>query len=172
MTKSEHKKLRLQPYNTADVGTNTDKQLKEYKIFVFDLDNTLVLHKANASIREKYHKRIKNFLTYLKDNDKLIYIATHNFYPNSLLTSIDIPPLWFNGIIKETKDVNPCLNCIEDYTNKKHMILEILNKHKELSNDDVIFFDDHIHNIKQVENIDVKSIHVDENIGINFNEIY
>ena len=68
---------------TVDIGINTDKQLKDYKIFVFDLDNTLYLHKVIES--ENYHKKLKNFLVYLKDQDKKLYIATHNFFPKNLL---------------------------------------------------------------------------------------
>lgn len=166
------KKIKLQEVTIADTGTNTDKQLKDYKIFVFDLDNTLYLHHTNDDYRFRYSRKVKTFLNYLRDNDKNLYIATHNFEPKFLLNGMDIPPLWFNDIITETKDVHPKLNHIEDYTSKKEMILEILKNHKELTVDDVIFFDDHHYNIKEVESIDVKSIYVDELKGINFSDIY
>ena len=110
------------------------------------------------------------FLVYLKDNDKRLYIATHNFGPSRWLHRIDIAPL-FNGIIKETKNVNPYINHINEYTSKKDMILEILDKNSEFTTDDVIFFDDHEYNIKEVESINVKSIRVDARKGIDFNEI-
>jgi HAD superfamily phosphatase (TIGR01681 family) len=158
--------------HTVEVGTNTDKQLKDYKIFVFDLDNTLFLHNVDQTTGEKYHKKVKSFLNYLKDSDKLLYIATHNFYPSNYLNRIDIPPLLFNGIIKETKDVHPSFNNISEYTSKKDMILEILDKHKDLTKDDVIFFDDHTFNIKEVEKLNVKSIYVNQSKGIDFSEIY
>lgn len=70
---------------TVEVGTNTDKQLKDYKIFVFDLDNTLYLHNVDQIYAEKYHKKVVNFLNYLKYSDKLLYIATHNFNPCNYL---------------------------------------------------------------------------------------
>ena len=156
----------------VDKQINTDKQLKDYKIFVFDLDDTLYLHNVNQAYKDTYHKKIKNFLVYLKDNDKILYIATHNFGPSSWLNIIDIPPLLFNGIIKETKDVNPYKNHINEYTSKKDMILEILDKNSEFTTDDIVFFDDHEYNIKEVESINVKSIYVDSRNGINFSEIY
>jgi HAD superfamily phosphatase (TIGR01681 family) len=141
--------------------------LKDYNIFVFDLDNTLYLHKVE---NESYHKKVKNFLVYLKDNNKKLYVATHNFYPKNLLDKLNITEL-FDGIIKETKDVYPTLNSIMEYTNKKDMILEIL-KDSDFTTDDVIFFDDHEYNIHQVNSINVKCICVDEFKGINFADIY
>lgn len=153
-------------------GTNTDKQLKDYKIFVFDLDNTLFLHKVDQIYSEKYHRKVGNFLNYLKDSDKLLYIATHNFNPDNYLNRINIQPLLFDGIIKETKNVHPMLNHITEYTSKKDMILEILDKHKDLTKDDVVFFDDHMFNIKEVESINVKCVYVNESKGIDFSEIY
>lgn len=156
---------------TADVGANTDKQLKDYKIFVFDLDETLFLSKVNLKYAEDYHKKIKVFLSYLKTNDKLLYIATHNRFPNGALNFLDINSI-LDGVIKETRDVNPVANDIEDYTDKKDMILEILDNHKDLSTEDVVFFDDNDYNIKKVENINVKCVYIDNTVGINFSEIY
>ena len=60
------KKRKLKIQNTIDIGINTDKQLKDYNIFVFDLDNTLYLHKVDENYAEIYHKRVKNFLMYVK----------------------------------------------------------------------------------------------------------
>lgn len=157
---------------TVHFGTNTDKQLKDYKIFVFDLDNTLVLHKAESNYASEYHMKVKHFLIYLKDNEKKIYLATHNSNPAEYLTKIDVPPLLFNDIIKETKDLDPIFNNIMDYTSKKDMILEILHNNTDLTTSDIVFFDDHPYNINEVESINVKSVYVDELKGIIFNDIY
>lgn len=173
-TPNLYKKQKLETIierSTVEIGINTDKQLKDYKIFVFDLDNTLYLHNCNQNYSEMYHKKVVNFLMYLKNCDKFLYIATHNFHPDNYLNRINIPPLLFDGIIKETKDVHPSLNSIVEYTSKKDMILEILDKHKNLTKDDVVFFDDHIYNIKEVEQLNVKSIYVNQFKGINFSEI-
>mgnify|MGYP001050793401 CR=1 FL=1 len=147
------------------------KQLKDYTIYVFDLDNTLYLHKADKTYTCEYHKKVKDFLVDLKNNNKKLYIATHNLNPIIYLNLINIQSSLFDGIIKETKYVNPIMNSISEYTSKKDMVLEILNNNIDLTTDDVIFFDDHYFNIKEVESINVKSIHVDQNKGINFNEI-
>jgi HAD superfamily phosphatase (TIGR01681 family) len=155
----------------ADAWTSTDKQLKDYKIFVFDLDNTLYLHNVRGEYRDVYHKKVKNFLNYLKDYGKLLYIASHNLEPKCLLLELEIPLITFDGIIKETKDVNPHSNTISEYTSKKDMICEILENHKDLSYEDVVFFDDNKYNIKEVESINVKSIYIDESKGINFSDI-
>jgi HAD superfamily phosphatase (TIGR01681 family) len=176
MTERKYKRKReaieeVNEVKVVDKEMNTDKQLKDYKIFVFDLDNTLYLHKVDQNYAEVYHKKVKNLLVYLKDNDKILYIATHNFNPDNYLNRINISPSLFNGIIKETKDVNPMLNSINDYTSKKDMILEIV-EHTCLTTDDVIFFDDHSFNIKEVEKLNVKSIYVDDLKGINFSDIY
>ena len=115
--------------------------------------------------------KVKNFLMYLKDNGKILYIATHNFKPSNYLNQINIPPLLFNGIIKETRDVHPSLNSITEYTSKKDMILEIMEKEMcDIS--EIIFFDDHNYNISQVESINVKSIKVDPIKGIDFSINY
>lgn len=168
----KRKRQNFDKKNSIDIWINTDKQLKDYKIFVFDLDNTLYLHNVEQNYAEIYHKKVKNFLIYLKDNDKILYIATHNFNPDNYLNLINIPPLLFNGIIKETKDVHPMINNINDYTSKKDMILEILDRQTNLTTDDIVFFDDHSYNIKEVEKINVKSIYVDDLKGINFSDIY
>lgn len=156
---------------TADVGTNTDKQLKDYKIFVFDLDETLFLKKVDPVFADDYHKKVQSFLTFLKENNKLLYIATHNSFPNGALNFLGINSI-LDGVIKETRDVNPVANDIEDYTDKKDMILEILDNHKDLSTEDVVFFDDNDYNIKKVENINVKCVYIDNTVGIKFSDIY
>lgn len=152
--------------------SNTYKQLKDYKVFVFDLDDTLYLHNI-GSYSEEYHVKVKNFLVYLKDNNKLLYITTHNTNPIYYLDKLNITYL-FDGIIKETRNVCPLKNDICEYTNKKDMIYEILNKddNKRLTKEDVIFFDDHTYNITQVNSIGVKCILVDSLKGITFSDIY
>ena len=152
--------------------TNTDKDIKDYKLFVFDLDYTLYLH-STSKYADEYHLKIKNFLEYLKNNNKHLYIATHNLLPMKLLKKLQIEEL-FNGIIKETKDVNPRDHSVKDYTSKKDMLLEILNKieNQHYTNDDVIFFDDNPYNITEVNKIGIRSILVNESSGINLTEIY
>lgn len=156
--------------NMKSKATNTCKQLRDYKIFVFDLDYTLYLHKVDYYSRE-YHRKIRNFLLYLIDNGKILYIATHNKTPESYLDELNITNL-FSGIIKELMDVCPIKNGIEDYTSKKDMIYEILSKESNSVMDDIIFFDDNSYNIDVVSSIGAKCIKVDETKGINFSDIF
>ena len=137
------------------------KTLFDYKIFVFDLDNTLYLHNADYNYSLTYHKKVNKFLTYLKANGKILYIATHNKDPEIYLKKLDIKHL-FNGVIYEHKNVNP---------HKKDMIRQILNEKMSYTISDILFFDDHNFNIKEVSSIGVKSILVEPLIGVNFDEI-
>jgi hydroxymethylpyrimidine pyrophosphatase-like HAD family hydrolase len=54
------------------------KSIKYYKVYVFDLDNTLYLHKR--SDKDKVHKEVKKHLETLKSRGKRLYVATHNKY--------------------------------------------------------------------------------------------
>lgn len=143
-----------------------DKQLLDYKIFVFDLDNTIILHKVDIHYASKYKSKIVKFLVSLKNKGKFIYIASHNREPDEVLYNHNIPLYLFDGIIGENRMLSKHINKIEEYTSKKDMILEVLSKHKNLSKDDLVFFDDIVYNIKQVESINVRSILVDRYKGI------
>jgi HAD superfamily phosphatase (TIGR01681 family) len=145
-----------------------DKQLIDYKIFVFDLDDTLVLHKAEKPYALEYKSRMIKFLVSLKKQGKFIYIVSHNREPDEVLYYNNIPLYLFDDILGETKLLSKHVNKIEEYTSKKDMVIKILNRHKDLAKDDLVFFDDHKYNIKQVESINVKSILVDKYIGIIF----
>jgi len=138
-----------------------------YKVFVFDLDDTLYLHKVNSAYSDRYHKDVKAFLENLKTKNKILCIATHNKRPNYYLDKIDISHL-FDHIIYEKRDVNPYENSIQEYTGKDEMIQEIIDKTK-CKKEEIIFYDDADYNIKKVENFGVKSIKIDDNIGIVFN---
>lgn len=137
-----------------------------YKVFVFDLDNTLYLHNVNSVYSDRYHKDVKVFLENLKNKNKILCIATHNKNPNNYLDKIEISHL-FDYIIYEKKNVHPYLNSIHEYTGKDEMIQEIIDKTK-FKKEEIIFYDDADYNIKKVENFGVKSVKIDANIGIVF----
>ena len=138
-----------------------------YKVFVFDLDNTLYLHNVNSFYSDRYHKDVKVFLQNLKTKNKILCIATHNKNPNNYLDKMEISHL-FDHIIYEKRNVNPYENSIREYTGKDEMIQEIIDKTK-CKKEEIIFYDDADYNINKVENFGVKSIKVDDNIGIVFN---
>jgi HAD superfamily phosphatase (TIGR01681 family) len=138
-----------------------------YKVFVFDLDNTLYLHNVNSFYSDRYHKDVKTFLEKLKTKNKILCIATHNKNPNNYLDKMEISHL-FDHIIYEKRNVNPYENSIQEYTGKDEMIQEIIDKTK-CKKEEIIFYDDADYNINKVENFGVKSIKVNDNIGIVFN---
>lgn len=139
-----------------------DKSLKYYKVYVFDLDNTLYLHKR--SDKKTVHKEVKNHLETLKSRGKKLYIATHNKYPWDLLREMGILDT-VHGIKYEKKKVNALINSIDEYTNKSEMITEIVND-EDCSINDVVFFDDADYNVENVRKIGVRSVLVDEDKGI------
>lgn len=138
--------------------------IQDYKVFVFDLDDTLYLHNVDLLYREEYTRKVKEFLQLLKDSGKILCLATHNKSPYTYLHKMDIYDI-FNEIIYETRNVHPSLNSIYDYTNKKYMIQEILDKTNS-KHDEVIFFDDHMYNINEVKSIGVETVYVSPQTGI------
>lgn len=137
----------------------------DYKIFVFDLDYTLFLHENHTTL---YSDHIRNLLTCLKNNNKILCIATHNRSPSQFLIQMRIKHL-FNDIIYETKTLYNC-DDIKFFTSKKDMIIDIMYKYNCQPND-IIFFDDNPYNINQAESIDIKSILVSNKTGINTTKI-
>ena len=144
-------------------------QQPNFKIYVFDLDNTLFLHNSDYEYSSNYHKRVMEFLQVLKAQGKILCIATHNKNPEYYLKQIHIFDL-FDYIIYERKNVCCFFNSIEDYTGKNEMIEEILDLTK-CKKEEVIFFDDADYNIKRVEMIGVKSVKVCDQKGINFDDV-
>jgi HAD superfamily phosphatase (TIGR01681 family) len=138
--------------------------IEDYKVFVFDLDDTLYLHRVDAEYREEYTIKIREFLYSLKESGKIVCLATHNKSPYYYLHKMEIYDL-FHEIIYERKDVHPSLNSILEYTNKKDMIQEILEK-TNVTNEDVVFFDDHSYNIDEVKSLGIESIYVSPKTGI------
>jgi len=141
----------------------------DYKVFVFDLDNTLYLHNADVMHTQIYHEQVKVFLQNLKNDGKILCIATHNKNPTIYLDMINITS-FFHYIISEQKNVCPSLNTIDEYTDKDIMINELISK-IGCTNEEILFFDDANYNIKKVESIGVKSILVSDQTGIDFTKL-
>jgi predicted HAD superfamily phosphohydrolase YqeG len=61
--------------NSKKIKIDTEEQINcnNYKIFAFDLDNTLYLHNADKEYTEIYYSRIKKFLKKLKHKKNIIY---------------------------------------------------------------------------------------------------
>ena len=114
---------------------------KEFKVYVFDLDDTLYLHtNDDLDYKREYHIKVKDYLTELKNCNKILCVATHNSNPKRYLKEIGLDNL-FEHIVYELKDLNSCYNKISEYTSKKDMITEIMRKTGYKKNK-IIFFDD------------------------------
>lgn len=143
--------------------------IQNYKVFVFDLDDTLYLHRVDLDYREEYTKKIREFLQSLRDMGKILCLATHNKSPYRYLHKMNIHDL-FDEIIYEKRDVSPYYNSIYDYTNKKYMIQEIMGK-TNVSSEDIVFFDDADYNLEEVKSLGVESIKVSPYKGIILEDI-
>lgn len=144
----------------------TQKKLVDYKVYVFDLDNTLYLHKVNDTT---YHKNLKHNLIQLKDKDKILCIASHNVNPEKFMKRLGILDL-FDKILYEHQALNPRINDISQYTKKSKMIKELLSETK-YTKEDVVFFDDYNYNIKDVSEFGIRCVLVDELKGVDFTEL-
>jgi len=126
------------------------------KVYVFDLDNTLLLWKVDKYYKYEYESNLKEFLENLKCKNHILAIASHNMSPRYYLKKMDIYEL-FDYIIGE-------------YPRKKSdMIVEILKNVNKIKKD-VIFFDDLDSNIIECKENGIKSIKVDFKKGVEFKE--
>ena len=143
-------------------NTNVTEEYNKYKLFVFDLDNTLYLHEISKEKREEYEIRLKKMLRVLKKNGKKIGLASFNSNPNKFLIRMDIMK-YFDVIIGEYP--------IGKYSRDKlSMIHEIMDK-TDSCNNETVFFDDLYSNIHKVKQDDIKCIYVIPFIGIEIDEI-
>lgn len=146
---------------------SNSKVTSKYKVYVFDLDDTLYLHTNNDDkYKTEYHIKVKKYLLKLKTQNKIICLATHNKDPMYYLKKINIEKHMFDHVVYELKNVNSSVNKIHEYTSKRDMIMEIMVKTGYKKNK-VIFFDDSDYNIDQVQSIGVKSIKVSRINGLN-----
>lgn len=139
-----------------------------YKVFVFDLDDTLYMRNFKGDVTT-YNLNLINFLEKLYNrNDTILCIATHNYRPNILLTKLNIQHL-FTHIISENK-MHFESDSIQNYTCKIKMMNEIIEKTK-CKKDDIIFFDDSTFNINKINSMGIKTVLVSVDTGILFENI-
>lgn len=144
-------------------------RIKDYKVFVFDLDDTLYLHKVESEYREEYTAKIRELLYSLKRRGKIVCLATHNKLPYHYLDKMNIYDV-FHEIIYERRNVNPRIHSIYEYTSKRDMIKEIVERTNVL-NEDVVFFDDHEYNINEVKSLGIESVYISSKTGIIIDKI-
>lgn len=155
--------------------------MKCKKLYIFDLDDTILLRNVNdINYKEKYEKELREMLKNLKKKNKKLAIATYNSEPEKILIQLRILHL-FDYIIRPTElTYNQYVSSIRNVRNatvwtignnvkicwKKNIMVENIMKNLKCSNDETIFFDDYINNVYDVEKIGVKTIHVNKNVGI------
>lgn len=157
------------------------------KIFIFDLDNTLVLHDAQEPYKSEYHSKIISYLKDLKNKDKLVCLVTYNPYPKVILNDlihlfdyIYSPELipFAEYIFSNKDDEVRFKNCtpwrcgdnISLCKDKSIVIKDILSQFN-CKYYQAIFFDDNPNHIKSVRDIGIESILVNPLKGIYFNII-
>ena len=94
----------------------------DYKVFVFDLDNTLYLHGADEMYKQIYHEQVKVFLQNLKNNGKILCIATHNKNPTIYLDMLKISSL-FHYIIFRYQNRFPLI-CFQLFLHNTLFVLQ------------------------------------------------
>jgi hypothetical protein len=168
--------------------TNTCLSIKK-KLYIFDFDNTLLLHYLHSEKRFIYEKKLFRFLKKLKLDNKLLTIVTHNKDPFTYLKANNI--LYLFDIIKTPYEIPfkdyhpekfptknykgyhgvqlPPLYSISDkiciYPPKPDMISEILSI-TGVSKNESIFFDDDRFHVEDVKLSEIESVLIDPLIGI------
>lgn len=129
------------------------------KIYIFDLDHTLLLHKTTPAYRSMYETQLRIFLDHLLKNNKILGIASFNMMPHAVLEELKISH-YFNPnlVIGEQSEKN-----------KFCMIMELLDKTR-LEKHDCVFYDDLYENVYHCELNGITSILVNPLKGIEFDK--
>jgi FMN phosphatase YigB (HAD superfamily) len=137
------------------------------KLVIFDLDDTIY------SVRNKYmDSNILSILNYFKFHNVFIALATLNLEGDKVLDYYNIKQYF--DIIEMRKQLYKCIGIQElDEAlslRKKDMLLRILEK-AQVNPENTIFFDDNMHHVKEACSLGIKSIHVDKNKRVSWNDI-
>lgn len=149
-------------------------------LFIFDLDDTLLLHKVDKFNRKIYEDQLISFLHNLKNSGKILTLVTYNTYPEKFLNKNSIHHLFDYIYRPEIVPFNEYQNSNKFYENasiwvigntvkictcKSIIIKEIIENYKcHLKK--IIFFDDHKFNVDKVKKLGIDSILVDPFNGI------
>lgn len=133
-------------------------------LYIFDLDDTLVLWSVDPSVRYVYEQRIKKCLEHLKVQGKVLALATFNTQPSVQLRRLQVYHLFDivtsayhvrydefmkHGAYREDNEIWFEGEKVRVSKTKVAMIQEILSR-TSCSEQDSIFFDDCEENLKQV----------------------
>lgn len=158
-----------------------DLLIKNKKVFLFDLDDTLYLY--NKKDNSEYYKKVRDFLRNLKKQNKIIGLITNNLEPVGILNKIGVDMSIFDIIstpikMNDFEYKNFCKNT--EYSSfswtfwndywyvrypKNNIILKYIKDSCFLS-EDIIYFDNSKNTIKSIKNIDCILVNPETGIEI------
>jgi len=119
------------------------------KLVIFDLDLTLVSESGEL------YDNVDAMLKDIKAKDIIIALASYNFYGERLLTR--------KGI-RQYFDVVVCEDWQSDTIDYKFTMLKKILQDTNVEPCDVVFYDDNIKNIKNGEELGIKSVYIKNDI--------
>lgn len=157
--------------------------MKHKKLFIFDLDNTIYFNQYDDYYKE-FHINIHHLIKKLYEQGKIIAIVTYNLDPESCLEFLNIKEYVsyiykpinslqeYDLTLYDIRSETTYLDKIYYHLYKSFFINNLKTKLTHISNDEMIFFDDSIYNIKDVEkNCNIECVPVDSKTGLDFDLI-
>lgn len=146
-------------------------------VYIFDLDDTLILHNVSEPYKSEYYSKIICLLKDLKNAGKILCMVTYNVDPYSFLKhdinlfdlvySPEVMTLWeyrSKGVIPDAT-VWSCGTNVRVCKSKAVVIREMVSK-LSCQYDQVVFFDDHAQHINSVRKLGLHAFQVNPYKGI------
>jgi HAD superfamily phosphatase (TIGR01681 family) len=124
------------------------------KLVVLDIDNTI--HHTNV---KEMPKHILDILKYFHKNNVILAIASLNQYAPYILDYYNISHLF--RVVEYRSNIDDCRTCeqIEEYYSlKKTNMFQRLIKTLDINFENILFFDDSVLNIIDAKELNIKSI--------------
>lgn len=151
-------------------------------LFIFDLDDTLLLHNLDEYSRKKYEDQLIPFLYNLKNSGKILTLVTYNTNPQKFLNEKSICHLFdyiysplvmsldeyqMSAKFYDNSSVWITQNTVKICTCKVVITQQIIEKYT-CTPEKTIFFDDYKVTVNKVKQLGVESVLVDPVKGIPF----
>lgn len=151
----------ITPTDITSLDINLDpRNIMDKKLFIFDFDDTIYLHNIPTYENEIYLFQMLKLFDYLKNNNKILAIASTNQYVEDELYSI------FGLSYSNYFDI-----IIGERYHKKYMFPKIL-EHTKCLPSDTIFFDDLKKNTDQANSLGITTYHVTSKYGIDLEKLF
>lgn len=155
------------------------------KVYIFDLDNTLILHNSREPYKSEYHNKVSFGLKRLKSDGKMLCLVTYNTNPASVLKDlthlfdhvytpdmITLDEYRSNSERFVDSTVWMCSKNVRICKNKAIVINDLLKNLDDVSPNQVIFFDDNLNHVCAVQRLGVLSVPVNPVKGIPFEMLH